>query len=109
MAQVFSIFPRLLLAAIGALPLFALTVVLLATWQDPALFGDVGWLRAASTLVLLEILLLLDCINFVTKLNDLVPPARELGTKPAMILLIQPVNLPPQVANGQLPPLEELE
>ncbi|MEM9302459.1 MAG: hypothetical protein AAGE01_10135 [Pseudomonadota bacterium] len=57
MARVLSIVPRLLLAGLGAAPLIALTIVLLATWQDPSRFGE-RWLRAASTLVLLEILLL---------------------------------------------------
>jgi hypothetical protein len=49
---------RILLAALGGLPMLLLAITLALTWIDPTGPESVSWLRAAATLVLIEFLLL---------------------------------------------------
>lgn len=49
---------RILLAALGGVPMLLLAITLALTWIDPAGPESASWLRAAATLVLIEFLLL---------------------------------------------------
>lgn len=49
---------RVLLAALGGVPMLLLAITLVLTWIDPSGPESVSWLRAAATLVLFEFLLL---------------------------------------------------
>ena len=49
---------RIVLAALGGLPLLLLALLMLRVWMDPMSVDDGGWVRLAATMVLVEFLLL---------------------------------------------------
>lgn len=49
---------RVLLAALGGVPILLLAITLVLIWIDPSGPESISWLRAAATLVLIEFLLL---------------------------------------------------